>query len=146
MLSLFVEFFRAYAEALSAIGLVIGAAALTLAGIAFTRSQAFRGYMGGEHKQNLQNFEAMLRGCLDTMHGILLDSKDEERYFRSLEALLVRPRACRPRACRPRACRPRACRPRACRPRACRPRPHTSQKWPPRLNRAKQVHRRTCQK
>lgn len=89
MLSLFVEFFRAYAEALSAIGLVIGAAALTLAGIAFTRSQAFRGYMGGEHKQNLQNFEAMLRGCLDTMHGILLDSKDEERYFRSLEALLV---------------------------------------------------------
>lgn len=89
MLSLIVEFFRDYAQALSTIGFMIGAAALALAGIAFTRSQAFRGHMRGEHRQNLQNFETMLQGCLDTIGGILLDSKDEARYFRFLGALLA---------------------------------------------------------
>lgn len=85
MLDALLEFLREWSPVLSTFGIV----GLALAPVAFLRSERFRRYMGGEHRQNLANFKVMLNGCLDTISLMLLDSDDEERHSRSTMALLV---------------------------------------------------------
>jgi len=63
------EFLREWSPALSAFG--IAGLAFTL--VAFLRSERFRRYMGGEHRQNLMDFRAVLSGCLDATRLILLN-------------------------------------------------------------------------
>lgn len=85
MLDALLEFVREWSPALSTLG--IAGLALTL--VAFLRSEGFRRYMGGEHRQNLVNFKVILDGCLGTIRLILLDTRDEDRYARSTMALLM---------------------------------------------------------
>lgn len=75
--------------AVSLAGLVASAVALYMALRAFARSRKFNRYADREDEHNLQALEALLRGCGGTIDRILEDPGGKERYFRSLNALLL---------------------------------------------------------
>lgn len=75
--------------AVSLAGLVASAVALYMALKAFAKSRRFNRYADREDEHNLQALEALLRGCEGTIGRILEDPGGRERYFRSLNALLL---------------------------------------------------------
>lgn len=75
--------------AVSLAGLVASAVALYMALKAFAKSRRFNRYADREDEHNLQALEALLRGCESTIGRILEDPGGRERYFRSLNALLL---------------------------------------------------------